>query len=443
VKFNHRSLVLPAVFAVSLFAGTGVAFAQSQRPYKGLFAGRPGPPPPHQLDVTVTGLGAYDDNLLAEGGGGLTPTGPTVSGFYSMLLVDAAYSWHGRKVQFGATGGTAVRHYNETDSVDAGFTTGVGFSAELGRRFNLSGNQTVAYSPSYLYGLFPSVGAQAPGDAIPVAPDYAVNDSSSYVYGTTASISHGLTRRGTISGTVDYQRTDFLREQQSRRDLTSYGARIQYGQSMSRNGSLRMGYQYRTGDFGYGIAESGTATEHSLDVGVEYVRPLSATRRMTFSLGLGPSVTDTPTLRRLGLGNDRRVGVRGDVAFMYQFNRTWETWASYERGLQYIPELASAVNTDGISATVGGLFSPTMDFSASAAYSSGVPAGFRSASSFDTYTASVRLRRAITSTLAVNAEYLYYFYDFGPVALPTGVPSSMERNGVRVGLTLWMRASGR
>jgi hypothetical protein len=164
---------------------------------------------------------------------------------------------------------------------------------------------------------------------------------------------------------------------------------------------------------------------------------------MTLSFGVGPSATDAPALPSLGIGSDRDYGVRGDVAFAYQFTRTWETRASYERGLQYIPELASAVNTDGISASVTGLFTPKMDFSAGVGYSSGAPAGIRNRSTFDTYTASARVRQAITSTLAVYAEYLYYFYDFGTTALPLGVPASVERNGVRVGLTLWMRASGR
>jgi hypothetical protein len=105
--------------------------------------------------------------------------------------------------------------------------------------------------------------------------------------------------------------------------------------------------------------------------------------------------------------------------------------------------LATAVNTDGVSATVKGLITPKMDFSAGVGYSSGAPAGIQSASTFDTYTASARVRQAISSTVAFYAEYLYYFYDFGVTALPLGVPPSMERNGVRVGLTLWMRASGR
>lgn len=444
MKFNHRSIVVSSLLVVLMHGASGVAIAQSQRPYKGLFAksGSVDAAATHELDLTLSAAEAYDDNLAAETGS-VTPTGPTVSGFYSMFLADAAYNWHGRRLQFGATGGTAVRYYNDTDATEASFTTGVGVTVELARRSSLSANQSVAYSPSYLYGLFPSVVTAAPGDSIPVAPDYAVNNSSSYAYGTSVSLSHGLTRRGTLSGSLEYQRTDFLEELHNRRDISSTGARVQFAQGVSRNASLRMGYQYRTGNFGYAIADSGKTTEHSVDVGVDYTRPLSPTRRMTLSFGLGPSFTDAPSLPLLGVGSDRQYGVRGDVSFSYQLSRTWETRASYERGLQYVPELASAVTTDGISGTVSGLLTARTDFSAGAGYSSGAPAGIRNTQTFDTYTASARVRQAITSTLALYAEYLYYFYDFGVTALPLGVPPSMERNGVRLGVTLWLRTTGR
>jgi len=40
---------------------------------------------------------------------------------------------------------------------------------------------------------------------------------------------------------------------------------------------------------------------------------------------------------------------------------------------------------------------------------------------------------------AASLDYLYYYYDFrGTLLLHAGVPSALERNGVRAGLTLWM-----
>jgi hypothetical protein len=444
VTFAQRVIAISSLLTLALHAAPGTVLAQSQRPYEGLFAGRASAfgTSKHDLDVSVSVAEAYDDNQQTESPG-LTPGGPMVTGFYSMLLADAVYNWQGKRVQFGATGGAAVRYYNESDSLETGYTSGIGFTAEVMKRTTISLNQTIAYSPSHLYGLFPSVTTAAPGDAIPVAPDYAIQEPPSYVYGTTLSMSRGLTRRGTLSGSVDYQATDFTEETLNRRDISSYRAGVQFLQGFSRRASLRFGYQYRTGDFGYAVADSGKTTEHSFNVGVGYVRALSPTRRMTFSFGLGPSATDAPSLALAGVDSERHYGVRGDLAFAYKFNRTWETRASYEQGLQYVPEFARAVNSRGVSATLHGLFSRTMDFSAGVGYSTGAPVALQNTSTFDTYTANARVRQAITTKMAVYVEYLYYFYDFAAAVLPAGIPSSMERNGVRVGLTLWMPVLGR
>ncbi len=58
---------------------------------------------------------------------------------------------------------------------------------------------------------------------------------------------------------------------------------------------------------------------------------------------------------------------------------------------------------------------------------------------FDSYSASARLRRALHRTLAVYVEYLFYQYNFDEVAdRPFGLPREFSRNGVRVGLSLWL-----
>ena len=59
---------------------------------------------------------------------------------------------------------------------------------------------------------------------------------------------------------------------------------------------------------------------------------------------------------------------------------------------------------------------------------------------FDSYVGSVRLRYGLTRIAAPFVEYLYYFYDFrgGAQQLPADVPSRLERNGIRAGLTLWI-----
>ena len=101
-------------------------------------------------------------------------------------------------------------------------------------------------------------------------------------------------------------------------------------------------------------------------------------------------------------------------------------------------DLSTPVFADSFSADLNGLLTPRMDLSAGVGYSTGQSTSVVNASTFDTYTASVRVRHALTRAWAVYAQYLYYFYDFGRAQVPIGVPSSMERNGVRVGITVWV-----
>src|SRR5262245_15886736 len=62
----------------------------------------------------------------------------------------------------------------------------------------LTVNQSFAYSPSYLYGLFATV-APAVGNFIAPAGDYALNDQRSYASATTARITETIGTRGLLS----------------------------------------------------------------------------------------------------------------------------------------------------------------------------------------------------------------------------------------------------
>jgi hypothetical protein len=315
----------------------------------------------------------------------------------------------------------------------------VGFSTELGRRTTLFANQTAAYSPSYLYGLFPSVSTVSPGDAVPVAPDYAVNNSASYHYGTAVSLSQGLTRRGTLTTSADYQYTDYVKETLSQRDLSAYQIRVQFSRGMTRNASLKVGYHYRAGNFGYGLVSANAkTTEHGLDVGMDYTKPLSPTRRFVFGFNVGSSAAAAPFAEDIDVIDTTQYRVSGDMSMGYQFQRTWEVRGAYRRGLDYVPELSGPVYTDGFSAAINGMLSRNTSFSSAVGYSKGEGAIFTSASQFDSYTASARVSRSLSRTWAVYGEYVYYFYDFGKFQVRPGVPSTMKRNGVRGGLTLWL-----
>jgi hypothetical protein len=255
-----------------------------------------------------------------------------------------------------------------------------------------------------------------------------------------------VSRNGSIAVTGDAGYTDFQKPSSSElRDLRTYGARAQFSQSLSRGRTLRIAYRYRHGDIG--LLEADPTSEHGVDVGLDMVRQLSPSRQATFAFTIGSAAVDTPNIfidANLLRGTTRLYRFSVDATAGYQFGRTWQARGAYRRGLEYVPSFTTPVFIDATNASIEGLFSRRVDFTLSGGYSSG-KSTVASTSSYNTYTADLRIRYALTSNWAAFAEYLYYFYDFRavPHLLPLGMPPGFERNGVRVGITLWVSPLGR
>ncbi|MEO5895014.1 MAG: hypothetical protein ABIS06_04885 [Vicinamibacterales bacterium] len=416
----------------------------SGRPFGGLFGARSERTGGHNLELTATLVQAYDDNLLAESGGISAGTN-LVGGQYSMLQAGTQYKWAGRSVQLGINGSSAFRYYGQVGDVQTvSHAAAAGLSATLARRTSVLINQSVAYSPSYLFGLFPAVSGPEPGATQPTAPDYAVNDLASYSYVTSAAVSHGLTRRVSLAASANYTFTDFSREENGRRDVTAYGASTDLARGIGRHTDLRVGYRYRTG--GFGSTGSASTTEHALDVGMNHRKILSASRQAHFGFGLGMSATNTPDdISPTGqpgpiVSPGQLYRVVGNATVGYEFARSWQARAAYRQGLEYVADLTEPVFVGGFTATVDGLLTRRADLQASAGYSSGKSA-LSEVTTFDTFTASLRSRLALTRAAAVYLEYLYFFYEFsGSPLLVGGSSPRLERHGLRGGLTLWVPA---
>jgi hypothetical protein len=180
-----------------------------------------------------------------------------------------------------------------------------------------------------------------------------------------------------------------------------------------------------------------------VDVGVDWTRPLSATRRITASGQIGGTTAVVP----LTIGDvvvDRRADrFTGQLSFGYGFRRSWQTRASYRRGLEYIAGLNQPVFSDSITASVEGSIARRLDATVTAAYASGDSASKLDRQIVDTYSGSTRLRFAVTRSFAAFAEYVYYDYAIRGAVLAPGIPRQLTRNSVRAGLTLSVRPFGR
>jgi hypothetical protein len=367
------------------------------------------------------------------------PTAELSGGFATLFTGTGDYRWAGSRVQIAATGTSALRYYAELDSIGTvSHTVAVGMNADLGGRTKLMVNQMAAYSPSYLYGVFPQDGVTEVGDVIPSAPEYDVSNSESYSYGTTLTLTRGLSRRNSISAMGELQYTDFARSTALRRDVNFQRAGLTFVRTMGRHSTMRIGYDYRTGQFGYdpfaGTEAGARSSENIIQVGAEYTRPISATRRMVVGFNLGSTAIDRP-------GAGRSYRFLGEGTANLQFARMWQGVANFQRTLEYVPGFTTPLFLTGVNGRIEGRVSRRLTVVTSSGYSSGESAIPGDTLTFRTYTASARLQQDLTRTLAAYVEYLYYFYDIQgttqhtPFLLPT-----MERNSVRVGVTLWVPA---
>lgn len=391
---------------------------------------------PRSLDATVTVAGAYTNN-------GDLDSQPNVSifdatGFFTSATGNLAYLWQNQRVQFGATGGGEVRYYPQQQAfLNVSQYAGVGFSASFARRTTISVNQTVAYTPAYFAGWFPSFPAAVPGEATAAGGDYATSDLNALSYETSASFGHGLTRAGTLSFFSSFRSTQFD-EASGYEDLQAYSVGGRFDQRLSRYATLRLGYAYRQGQFAF-VSTDRQAAFHDLDIGVDYGRPLASFRRTEIDFNVGSSIFSQPiadTEQRLQYRLVGRVGVN------HGFSRTWRARAEYSRGFGFVEGLPAPVFADAVTGSLDGFLNRRVDVTAMASYSNGT-VGTVAISTADqrliAYTATGRLRVALNRTWAAFGECFYYHYDLGQAVLvPIGVSPFMDRSGVRAGLTLWV-----
>jgi hypothetical protein len=432
----------------------------------GLFIGNnPGTSQGQNLDFSLLLADAYDEDSLAALSSNIDPGRVPAAVRYGFLHATAEYAWRGRRLTLRWTSTSSLRYYHNLDKLaNISDTAALGLSTRLFGRTNLVVNQSATYSPSYLSELFPSAPpSEELGTAPSAAPDLSISSQESYTYRTTVELAQPLWSRTGVSATGEFSYTDYPQQENVLlRDLSNRALRASLSHRLTRSTEFTAGYRYGIGDL-YSNSDTETS-EQEIGLGLDYGRSFSATRRTVVAFRIGASRIDVPTVYIPGfetpavdiqppdtvaggivMGRLNRlsgdIGVRHEF---YQFSRPWQVRFNYRRATEQIPNLTAPVFLDGVSAALEGLFTRRLDLLVAASYSSGGSTLYRADPTFDTYLGDARLRYALTRTLALFAQYLYYFYDFRENAqLAPGVPTRLERNGVRAGLMLRLPVLGR
>jgi hypothetical protein len=439
VNARYTTAVAAVLLALSAVA-PAAAQDDGPRPSDSLFGPRTADASArHTLDATLLLQGAYDANKGGDGGPLYGRTGP-----YELLSGSASYLSRGDRVQWGAGVGSSLRYQNsDSELLRVGDYGAFGIAARLGRRWNVSASQSATCSPVNFQGLVGVGGVSVPGVAqiggtLPSA-DYASasGDDADRLracsFETGGGIGLTLSQRSTVELRAGGSLAVF--ERSGYRSLPSYyvGGRLTH--SVSQRARVNIGYTRRQAQFGVTGVAAGDGTVHDIDIGVDYRRPLSLTRRTSIDFSAGPTaISDGQSgVARL------RYGLTGGASLNHQFLRTWSARLGYNRGVSLVTGLAGSAFSDGINLSVSGLLSRRVQFFATADTRIGDVAGAeQEESSFDAHYASTRLLVALSRSWALSADYSYNAHDFAPGAVSLAVPFSLERHAARVGLTWWI-----
>jgi hypothetical protein len=372
-------------------------------------------------------------------------------GFSTTLIASTDYARNRRRTQLTGTALTALKYYDRLDRVTAvSHTASATAKWLLSKSSSLQFDQKAAYSPSYLYQLFPIAVQPDVVEPIPASPDYQIETTDSYAYSSKLALALG-SRATRLTTSGQYDHTDYHQQVRFRPNLRIYEGATKLSQTLSPRAGLSAEYQYRAGEFGY----NGRTKEQRLAIGFDYTPALSRSRRAAFRIRLAPSMIEVPrgtiaaSVKQL-TGNtppddqysivDRRLyRLQGDAAIDYPFRRNWGTFVSYKRGLEFLPVLGEPILSEGGRAELSGQITRRFDVSAMAGYAVGVSALSRNGRNLETYTGDLRLRVALTRELAVYSEYLYYYYDLrGQVRLAPDLPRIFTQQSVRAGVMMFV-----
>jgi hypothetical protein len=137
--------------------------------------------------------------------------------------------------------------------------------------------------------------------------------------------------------------------------------------------------------------------------------------------------------------------VQGDVSITYPFHFSWHLSTGYRRGVEFQALLSEPVVTDGARFRLSGVMGRRLDLSIQGRYAAAASVVADGGEQrLRTANADARLRFALTRSLAIFGEYLYYYYDFGDQRrLAPGLPAIHEQHSVRLGVMLFAQPLGR
>lgn len=407
---------------------------QARRPYRGLFGAPADPTSKQSLDLTLSAFGAYDDDLLAaDSGTSQAAPGNTPSGVYTGVTTGLAYNRRGDRVSGGLNGDIGVNHYPSLNRTTTMYRAGGALSARVARHTTFTLGADEVYATQYRLGLFVDP-LSLTGEADPfatVATDFNLFNQKAYRTSAQGTLSQDLWRRASVSALYSLSEVNYV---DNRFDYGSRTAGARFSQRLSRNLGFHAGYFREMANYQHNVALNDRRI-HNIDVGVDYGRALSVSRRTKLSFSTGTSILSgntaftTPT-------NKFNYRFTGNADLRHEIGRSWTAALGYRRSVDFHEGFVDPFLSDGVTGSLGGFISRRLRFNSSADYAFGSVGLAGENNGYHSTNANAGLEYGLSRTWAFYGRYVYYHYNFdsGVVLDPRFTPT-LDRQGVRVGVT--------
>ena len=410
-----------SAFAVSVLMASSAWAQRESGPYGALFGGKD-QSVTQSLALNWSLYSGYDDTLLDQARALAFDPRYQVSGGFAGGQAGLGYSLRQGSTQFTLDTSTMVRRYSSTGDISTptvNLSSGLVFG--LGPRVTVHGDVGGSYASFYQFAPF-----ELDTGAVPSFSLAAVS-AQSIVVSSGGGISANLTQRISLVADVAWQDARFVSAEAGR--VTSRRASFRLQEKLTRDLGWHAGYGYREGIFNSIPTAGAGAIVHDLDIGLDYAHALSVSRRTSITFGSGSSITEP----QAGV---KRYSVSGHATLSKDIGRTWSSSVSYARGTQMIQGFSDVVLSDSVNGTLGGLLLPRLQLSVGAGYSVGEFVVDPTAPRYGTETANGRLGLAISQSVMLTAEYVYYRYNVPPgaFAVPDAVAPRMARQSIIVGV---------
>ena len=375
------------------------------------------------LVFSASVAGGYDDDVTS---GTAAPSGNPLfrtGGSFVMSDLGMSYAVQGRRVSLSAGAGSSIRFYRAVETFTADTYGGsIGVSAAVTRRLRVAANAAASRSSHYTLSLLPAFSENALEQTVVPSLDYSLTAADLTRYHSGAQISYNLTKRSTAS--VYYSLTESTADNLFGVKSASWGGR--FTQGLTRYATLRLGYGKQEASYTSPVRQISAVDTY--DIGVDYARPLSFSRRTTVRVSAGTAFFEAR--------NRTHGTVIGQAALRHRVSRDWNLTATFIRGVGFIEGFAEPMLTDSVVSHLEGTIHPRVTVRGTLGYGNGgsdiqMPDGPR----YRTYTTGVRTMFALYRGLFAFSEYVFYHYEFEQLSpLHRGAPRQLNRQGIRSGL---------